>query len=148
MNTSNEAYLKQAQAIVLEKVGSEDEGLTALVVKRMRKDSSYPSTTAARLAWNVLLAEGEIEVDHAAAIAVANTELEQALQDAYAPPLTKQELETFACMNPQEFSRLYHGGDSTLAVRVHKAVDEGFYSEPPVFSDNPTNTSESVRSRL
>ena len=104
--------------------------------------NSLPTITAASLAFDRLVKNGDIERtdgktaedDRAHAHVVARNGLEAALIAGALPPLTNDEIEYFASLSQFELSKLYWGPDNDaltgFAVRYKKAMAEHGFREP------------------
>jgi hypothetical protein len=104
--------------------------------------TSLPTITAASLAFERLVKNGDIErtdgkdeeADRKEAHAAAQKSLADAIAKAEATPLTTSELEYFASLSQFELSKLYWGPDDDgingFAVRYRKAIAEHGFREP------------------
>lgn len=115
--------------------------------------SSLPTVVAARLAFDRLVTDGSLQrtdgktVQHDAHENVerARKNLEKAIADVDAAPLTPGELEHFGSLSQRELSRLYYGPDGDavceFAVRYRKAVREFGFVIPLRFGDQAVSDS-------
>ena len=109
--------------------------------------SSLPTTVAAGIAFNRLVADGTIKRtdgrtehdDNVAAVAAAQADLEHVVAEVDAKPLSKSELEYFASLNRRELSSSTTARTATplneFAIRYNRACREFHYVVPPRFSD-------------
>jgi hypothetical protein len=109
--------------------------------------SSLPTTVAAGIAFNRLVADGKIERtdgkseadDRVEAMAAAQANLDSVIAEVDARPLTKDELDYFGSLGQRELSRLYYGADGDavceFAVRYNRACRDFGFVPPPRFSD-------------
>ncbi len=109
--------------------------------------SSLPTTVAAGIAFNRLVADGKIERtdgkseadDRVEAMAAAQANLDSVIAEVDARPLTKDELDYFGSLGQRELSRLYFGpeGDAVceFAVRYNRACRDFGFVPPPRFND-------------
>lgn len=116
--------------------------------------SSFPTLTAARIAFNRLVKSGAITRsdgkteydDNVAARNAAQASLDQVLSEVDAAPLTPSELEYFGSLSQKELSRLYWGEDNdgvtSFAVRYRKACVTFGFVIPPKFEQAVADTSE------
>jgi hypothetical protein len=107
---------------------------------------SLPSVTAAKIAFDRLVANGVIvrtdgrtdADDRAEAVAAAQANFEKTVAAVDAPPLTRNELEYFGSLGQRELSRLYYGEDGDalceFAVRYNRASREFGLIIPPRFA--------------
>lgn len=108
------------------------------VASLMEKNRALPSPVSAELAFRGLklprVDGGDEYSDSQAAVAAAQRTLDQAIRDAEAPELTKQECEEFASLSRAELSRRYWGEDgdgiNLFATRYRKAHREMGYVLP------------------
>jgi len=116
--------------------------------------TSLPTVTAARIAFDRLVAEGKLlrtdgksnRDDQAQAVAAAEANLKNAIAKVDAQPLTRNELEHFSSLSHRELSRLYWGpngdGMTEFAVRYRKSCKEFGFVVPPKFSDEAQASGE------
>jgi hypothetical protein len=116
--------------------------------------TSLPTVTAARIAFDRLVAEGKLlrtdgksnRDDQAQAVAAAEANLKNAIAKVDAQPLTRNELEHFSSLSHRELSRLYWGpngdGMTEFAVRYRKSCKEFGFVVPPKFSDEAPASGE------
>lgn len=108
--------------------------------------SSLPTMTAAKITFDRLVANGlqrtdgkTVQHDAHENVERAQKNLDKAIADVDATPLTPGELEHFGSLSQRELSRLYYGPDGDavceFAVRYRKAVREFGFVVPPKFSD-------------
>jgi hypothetical protein len=107
---------------------------------------SLPTVVAARLAFNRLVANGQLprtdgksERDDAAeAVAAAQANLDRAVAEIDAAPLTKSEVEYFGSLSLRQVSALYYGEDGSainnFAVRYRRAAREYGFVVPGKFA--------------
>jgi hypothetical protein len=119
--------------------------LLATVVAEMQ--SSLPSVVAARLAFQRLVANGQLQRtdgkseddDRAEAKAAAQANLDSVVAEIDSAPLSREELNYFGSLNQRELSRLYYGPDGDavceFAIRYNRACREFGFVAPPRFSD-------------
>lgn len=123
--------------------------------------SSLPTVVAARLAFERLVTDGSLQrtdgktIQHDARenVGRAQKNLDKAIADVDATPLTPGELEHFGSLSQRELSRLYYGPDGDavceFAVRYQKAVREFGFVIPPRFGDQAiSDSSESGEIQL
>jgi hypothetical protein len=108
---------------------------------------SLPSQVAARLAFQRLVANGTLPrtdgkdeaSDRDEAVAAAQANLDRAIAEVDAAPLTRSELEYFGSLSPHQVSALYYGEDGNaineFAVRYNRACREFGFVSPPRFTD-------------
>jgi hypothetical protein len=118
------------------------KSLVQEVADEMDNAKTLPTITAASLAFERLVKNGDIERtdgkdeedDCKEAHAAAQKSLTDAIAKAEATPLTTAELENFASLSQFELSKLYWGPDDDgingFAVRYRKAIAEHGFREP------------------
>ena len=101
---------------------------------------TLPTQIAAEITFNRLVAEDEIQrtdgktsADDAAAMAeAAKRNFDRVVAEVEAPPLSREELETFYSMSPRERAEHYWAGDgyNSFRVRFDKAIKEHGFEQP------------------
>ena len=149
MSFSRQQYEKAAEQFFRQNPKSFEKyfspNLLQTVVGAMQ--SSLPTATAAKIAFNKLVDDGKLlrtdgrsdADDRAEAVAAAQANLNQVVAEVDAAPLTRSELDYFSSLSQRELSRLYYGpeGDALneFALRYRKSVREFGFVLPLRFNE-------------
>jgi len=160
--------MKDKETVAIDYLKSQPETLKYLsekLVEKVVERMQLPTRTAAEIAFKSLIEEGGLrrtdghnaEWDHQQALERAGKHVYAAMEEAYAPPLTQDEIAYFASIpmyGPEGTesiqSRYWEsGGVNAFRVRFDRAIEAGYWQSAPAQPSEVTpGTSESVRTRL
>jgi|HubBroStandDraft_2_1064218.scaffolds.fasta_scaffold02321_3 hypothetical protein len=116
--------------------------------------SSLPTTVAAGIAFNRLVANGQLvrtdgkseADDRLEAVTAARANLDQVVAEVDAAPLSAAELAYFGSLSQRELSQLYFGEDGTaineFAIRYRRAAREHMFRIPERIRSAEASTAE------
>jgi hypothetical protein len=158
MSFSRQQYEKAAEQFFRQHPKSFEKYFSPTLLQTLvgAMQSSLPTATAAKIAFDRLVANGTLQRtdgrtdadDRAEAVAAAQANLNQVVAEVDSNPLSRSELEHFSGLSQRELSRLYFGeeGDAIneFAVRYRKANREHGFVLPPRFKDEVSSDSAEI----
>jgi hypothetical protein len=142
MSFSRQQYEKAAEQFFRQHPKSFEKYFSPTLLQTLvgAMQSSLPTVTAAKIAFNKLVANGTIQRtdrrsdadDRQEAVAVAQSNLDEVVKEIDAPPLTRNELEYFLSLSNRDLAEKYWADDgcNEFRIRYDRGVREHMFRAP------------------
>jgi hypothetical protein len=156
MSITQQQYTSAAQAFLTKNPRLVEKYFSPTLLNTLvnAMQSSLPTTVAAGICFNRLVADGTIvrtdgrteDDDRAQAVAAAQANLSAVIAEVDAEPLSKDELSYFGSLSQRELSQLYYGEDgdavNEFAIRYRRAAREHMFRIPERIRSAEASTAE------